>query len=196
MQPYPEVIKVFQLPNCFKSAVGIQRCVLKDTEYMPANFVSKTHNGYANLLQNLIRSSRRFAADVLQADASKKYATDTVDDFWFIYEVPLIEGEAGINTAFRVGKELLTQSLASGIVAANISYAVALGSSIVVFLWIFGSVRKGIQLETKYNRGGNLFILSVYSRYLVLYIIPNDVLRNTKAVIEYVETLHAALSVA
>ena len=162
MQGSPEVIKVFTLPQCFSSPNGLQRCVDKEPMegILPPNFYSKTHNGYSNLIQNLIRSCRRYGAEVLAAEAAGdgSKATATADDFWYIYEIPLMEGEAGINTAFRVAKEELETSLKAGIVAANISYAVALGASFVIFFWVFGSVRRSIQVETKYNRGGMFWI--------------------------------------
>lgn len=110
-----------------------------------------------------------------------KNATDSADDFWFLYEIPLIEGEAGINMAFRRAKNGLEDDLRKGVVVANICYAVGLGASVLIFVWIFGVVRKSITTETRYNRG-------------VLYMVPHDVLRNTKIMIEYIENLHAGLA--
>jgi hypothetical protein len=186
MQGNADVIKIFTMPQCFSSPNGIPRCITEDSPYMPSNYVSKTHNGYSNLLQNVIRSSRRYASDVMAWYTKENYdgvkkAKDSADDFWFVYEATLAEGEAGINSAFRKAKEYLTKNLRNGIVAANICYAVGLGASVLVFFWVFGSVRKAIATETRYNRG-------------VLYMVPHDVLRNTKAMIEYIETLHAGLS--
>jgi hypothetical protein len=193
MQGNAEVIEVFTLPMCFDTPNGLYRCVTPTSpektrsgkQILSNNFVSKTYNGYSNLVQNTIRSSRRLAADVTYqykkgGVAAVRNAHDSEDDFWFLYEIPLMEGEAGINMAFRRAKDGLEDDLRNGIVVANICYAVALGASVLIFVWVFGAVRKSITTETRYNRG-------------VLYMVPHDVLRNTKAMIEYIENLHAGI---
>ena len=183
MQKNAKVIEIFTQPICYKSQNGIQRCVLKDTEYFPPNFVSKTHNGFGNLVQNLIRSTRRVAADTLSnyKSGSVANATETINDFWFLYEVSLGEAEAGASMALLTSEKTLLEALAAGNLAANVSYAIGLALSLVVFLWIFASVRASILVETKFSRG-------------VLYMVPHDVLRNTKAMIEYIEALSVGLN--
>ncbi len=196
MQGNAGVIEVFTMPMCFDTPNGLYRCFTptspiesaKGLPYMPSNWVSKTFNGYSNLVQNTIRSARRLIADVRRqyksgSTAAIRNATESADDFWFMYEIPLLEGEAGINMAFRRAKVYLQDALRRAVFAANVSYAVGLGVSFIVFFWVFGSVRKAITAETRLNRGA-------------LYMVPHDVLRNTKTMIEYIETLHSGLTAA
>jgi hypothetical protein len=180
MQSDPEVVKIFNLPQCFSSPNGLQRCVETDSPYFPPNWVSKTHNGYSTLVQNFIVSCRRYAADILTHKDDITKATSTSNDFWYVYEIPLMEGEGGINMAFRSAKDTFEADLKNGVIAASASYAVGLGASFIIFIWVFGSVRKSLQTESKYNRG-------------VLFMVPHDILRNSKAMIEYIEQLYTGL---
>jgi hypothetical protein len=188
MQTFPEVIDIFNKPICFKSANGLQRCILEVSKkaggpYFPPSFVSKTHNGYGTLVQNIIRSGRRFSADILKNKADTTMAVDSSDDFWFLYEIPLMEGEAGANMAFNVARHMLEDDLKKGVLIASIAYAVSLGTSLILFTWIFGIVKGKIAVETHYNRG-------------VLFMVPHGILRNNKAMIEYIETLYTGITEA
>ena len=187
MQGYPSVIDVFTKSQCFNTPNGLYRCVTTDSPYLPENFVSKTYNGYGNLVQNFIRSSRKYAnriLEVYQANGKNPMAIrkDTLvePDFHFMYEIPLLEGEAGAYQALNEGILILESKITAGILAANVSYAVGLAASIIIFIWVFGAIKKSILADTKYARG-------------VLFMVPHDTLRNTKAMIEYIENLHAAL---
>ena len=196
MQGYPRVIDVFTQSQCFNTPNGLYRCVTEDSEYMPENWVAKTYNGFSNVVQNFIRSSRKYSTRVLELYNVNKNELDVRKDssaeadFHFMYEIPLLEGEAGAYQAINEAKSILDETVKRGILAANISYAVGLAASFIIFLWVFGAIRKSIIAETKYARGGKINILLK----LVLYMVPYDVLRNTKAMIEYIENLHAALS--
>ena len=187
MQGYPSVIDVFTKSHCFHSPNGLSRCVTKDSKYFPENFVSKTYNGYSNLVQNFVRSSRKFASKLLDVYKKTKHEEDVRDDttveadFHFMYEIPLLEGEAGAYQSIEAAKMDLDDKIKKGILSANISYAVGLACSFVIFIWVFGSIRKSILAETKFARG-------------VLFLVPYDTLRNTKAMIEYIENLHAAIA--
>lgn len=196
MQGYAPVIEIFTMSMCFDTPNGLYRCFKPDSAiqsldglpYMPNNWVAKTYNGYSPLVQNTIKSARRLMSDVRRqyqsgGTAAIRNATESADDFWFLYEIPLLEGEAGINNAFRVAKSILQDALEQAVFAANVCYAVGLGVSFFVFFWVFGSVRKAITAETRFNRGA-------------LYMVPHDVLRNTKTMIEYIETLHSGLNAA
>lgn len=187
MQGYPRIIDVFTKSQCFDTPNGLYRCVTKDSPYMPENFVSKTYNGYANLVQSFIRSARKYANKVLEVyEANGKNAmavrmdTTVEPDFHFLYEIPLLEGEAGAYQAINEGIAILREATTAGILAANVSYAVGLAASIIIFIWVFGAIKKTIFAETKYARG-------------VLFMVPHETLRTTKAMIEYIENLHAAL---
>ena len=178
MQGNSEVQDIFTMQKCFESANGMSRCLTKeDPRFFPEGYLTLVTNGLGNIIQTIITKGERFKHDIEKHEHLSKEAEI---DFWFLFEAVLHEGEAGINTAFRVGKDTLQRSLQSGNIAANVTYAISLLAAFVVFFWVFGSVRKSIQAETRYNRG-------------VLYMVPHDVLRNTKAMIEYIETLNAAI---
>ena len=195
IQGYPDIIETLTLSQCFHTVNGLYRCAKDDSPYFPDNWASKTYNGYSNLVQNYIRSARRYAAEVLSLYNEKKDPKDVMKDtsverdFWYMYEIPLLEGEAGAYQLFEQAKLHLDKSVESSRVVANISYAVALGATFIIFIWVFGAYRKSIFAETRYARGGKINIIL----NLVLFMIPHDVLRNTKAIIEYIEGLHAAL---
>ena len=128
----------------------------------------------------MIRSARRYAADVQGNKADLSKASASSDDFWFLYEIPLMEGEAGAMMAFVDTATVVANRLKENALIAQICYGVSLAITFFVFLFVFGSMRRSIQSETRYNRG-------------VLYMVPHDVLRNTKTMIEYIEVLHASL---
>jgi hypothetical protein len=180
MQESPVTLTIFTQPMCFVSQNGLQRCVSKDTEYFPPNYVSKILNGYGNLVQNVIRSARRYGADLKANLADLKKATGSSDDFWFLYEAPLMESEAGAMMAYTETSTVVANRLKENALIGQICYGISLALTFIVFLFVFGSLRRSVQAETRYNRG-------------VLYMIPHDVLRNTKAMIEYIETLHGSL---
>lgn len=164
MQAYPRVIDVFTQSQCFETPNGLYRCVTKDSEYFPQNFVSKTYNGYSNLVQNFIRSGRRYATKVLQLYNSTgsafavKNDTSVEADFHFLYEIPLLEGEAGAYQSVNEAIHILDEDILRGVLAANISYAIGLAACFVIFIWIFGAIRKSILAETKYARGSKIII--------------------------------------
>lgn len=177
MQEDKSVMDVFALPQCFSSPNGLQRCATGDTGYLSSDFVSKTHNGYGNLVGNLIRSARRFVADVNKtvdhsANRIHHPSADSADDFWFLWEIPLMEGEAGAYSALTAATTTLNDHFASGKIAANVTYAISLVATLIIFFWVFGSVRRSIQQETKYNRGGKLFLyrlnLKCYTWFLMM----------------------------
>jgi hypothetical protein len=167
MQGYPSVIDVFTRPGCFDTPNGLYRCVTKDSKYFPENWVSKTYYGYSNLVQNFIRSSRRYASKVHELYEHHKDPMDIREDdsveadFHFMYEIPLLEGEAGAYQAINAAKDNLDSQITNGILSANISYAVGLASSFFIFIWIFGAIRKNILEETKFARGGNFNFLNL-----------------------------------
>lgn len=164
MQGYPQVIAVFTDSQCFNTPNGLYRCVTKDSPYMPENFVSKTYNGYSNLVQNFIRSSRKYGNKVRELYEVNKNPRDIMKDrsveadFHFMYEIPLLEGEAGAYQAIDGAKIYLDKQIRSGVVAANISYAVGLTLSFIIFIGVFGTIRKNILAETKIARGGKINI--------------------------------------
>ena len=177
MQSNKDVLDVFTLQKCFDSKNGIPRCLEKDSDYLPPGFFAKVTNGYSAIINNILTTAERYIHDIVAHD---DLTEEAAMDFWFLYEVMLSEAEGGSNAAFKAGKDALERSLIAGTLAASVSYAVGLGASFIIFFWVFGSVRKSIQSETRFNRG-------------VLYMVPHDVLRNTKAIIEYIETLSAAI---
>ena len=181
MQENPETLAVFLNPICFTSANGLQRCVQKPSPYFPPNFVSKVMNGYSNLVQSVIRSARRYAADALQNKNNLTLATESSDDYWFLYEIPLMEGEAGGMMAFIECALSVVRRLDENAMIANICYGSALGITFIVFFMVFGALRRSVFSETKYARGA-------------LYMVPHNVLRESKPIIEYIEGLFAALS--
>ena len=169
MQGYPRIIDIFTQSQCFDTPNGLYRCVTKDSPYFPENFVSKTYNGYSNLVQNFIRSARKYATRVLELYNVNKIPEDirkdtsTEADFHFLYEIPLLEGEAGAYQAIHEAVLILDEDVVRGILAANISYAVGLAASFIIFLWVFGAIRKSIIAETKYARGGKINTLFITS---------------------------------
>jgi hypothetical protein len=186
MQAYPEIIEIFTLPTCFKSPNGIKRCVTGNSEFFPPNYYQKVGQGYSNLVQNYMSSCRRYSAEILSAyrqnedinDIKNAYSSE--NDFWFMYEIPLVEGEAGGYMAYHTAVELLTEDLNSGNLVANVCYAVGLATSLIIFVVVFGRIRKRILTETRYSRGA-------------LFLVPHDVLRGSKPMIEYIENLYAAI---
>ena len=178
MQNNPEVQKVFTMQECFESSNGMSRCLTKeDRRFFPEGYLTLVSNGLGNIIQAIITKGQRLERDIKYHGSLTKEAEF---DFWFLFEAVLHEGEAGINTAFKVEKNTLQRSLQGGNLAANVTYAISLLGAFIIFFWVFGSVRKSIQAETRFNRGA-------------LFMVPHDVLRNTKAMIEYIETLNAAI---
>ena len=147
---------------------------------MPPNFVAKTANGYGNLVQNVLRSARRYASDIMENKNSLSRATQSAEDFWFLYEVPLMEGEAGGMMAFIHCALSVVARLDQNGFIANICYGTALGLTFVVFIFFFGGLRRSLLAEAKFARG-------------VLGMVPHDFLRDSKSMIEYIETLSAQL---
>ena len=181
MQESPATLRIFTLPLRFVSQNGLQRCVNKDSSYFPSNFVSKILNGYGNLVQNVIRSARRYASDVeTNADKAVRATLASADDFWFLYEITLMEGEAGAMMAFSDTATVVANRLKENALIGQICYGISLALTFVVFLFVFGTLRRQVQAETRFSRG-------------VLFMVPHDVLRNTKTMIEYIENLHAEL---
>jgi hypothetical protein len=180
MQESPATLRIFTLPLCFSSQNGLQRCINKDIGYFPPNYVSKILNGYGNLVQNVIRSARRYASDLKANINDVSKATSSSDDFWFLYEAPLMEGEAGAMMSYIDTSTVVANRLKENALIGQICYGISLALTFVVFMFVFGSLRRSVQAETRCNRG-------------VLYMVPHDVLRNTKAMIEYIENLHAGL---
>lgn len=160
MQGYPTVISVFTQSQCFNTPNGLYRCVIEDSPYMPENWVSKTLSGYSNLVQNLVRSSRKYSTKVMELYNIRKDPRDVMSDtsviadFHYMYEIPLLEGEAGAYQAIDTSKVYMENQLTAGLLAANVSYAVGLACSFIIFIWIFGAIRKSILEETKIARGG------------------------------------------
>lgn len=154
------MINIFTKSQCFDTPNGLYRCARKDSSYLPENFVSKTYNGYSNLLQNFIRSSRKYTSKIKELYNVNKNPRDVMKDksiepdFHFIYEIPLMEGEAGAYQAVITAKNIMEAQLRAGLLAANISYAVGLVCSFIIFIWIFGAIRRSIKEETKISRGG------------------------------------------
>ena len=180
MQESPTTLRIFTLPLCFTSQNGLQRCVNKDIGYFPPNFVSKILNGYGNLVQSVIRSSRRFAYDLEANYQDLSKATVSSDDFWLLYEIPLMEGEAGAMMAYSDTATVVANRLKENALIGQICYGISLALTFIVFIFVYGALRRQVQAETRHNRG-------------VLFMVPHDVLRNTKAMIEYIENLHAGL---
>ena len=48
----------------------------------------------------------------------------------------------------------MNEQVSHGILAANISYAVGLASSLLIFSWVFGATRRSVLAETRYACGG------------------------------------------
>jgi hypothetical protein len=160
MQGNADVMAVFTQPGCTTSTYSMmKRCILADSAYMPSNYYEKTYNGYSNLISNVIRSTQRF---VLDLNTTSQLSATTSDDYWFLYEVLLNEAESGGYAAYTAAVNSLTNALSSAKVAANATYAVSLAASFVIFFWLFGSVRKSIQTETKYNRGGEFIKILIF----------------------------------
>lgn len=107
-------------------------------------------------------------------------ATASSDDFWFLYEVPLMEGEAGGMMAFVECALSVVARLAENELIANICYGSSLGLTFVVFFFVFGALRRSLLAEAKFARA-------------VLSMVPHDFLRDSKPMTEYIETLAAQL---
>jgi hypothetical protein len=188
MQGNADVEAIFFQSGCTSSNYEMmKRCILEDSDYFPPMYFEKTHNGYSNLITNVIKSTQRFAIDL---NTTGQLSSATSDDYWFLHEVLLNEAESGGYAAYTAAVNTLANALSSARVAANATYAVSLAASFVIFFWLFASVRKSIQTETKYNRAGKFIVKFIF---IVLYIVPHEVLRNTKPIIEYIDQLHAEI---
>ena len=171
VQDYPQIVQTLSLSQCFDTPNGLYRCVTEESPYFPDNFASKTFNGYSNLVQNYIRSARRYAATVLSLYNEKKDPKDVMKDtsvepdFWYMYEIPLLEGEAGAYQIFNQAKMHLNKLVDNSRVVANICYAVSLGMTFIIFIWVFGAYKKSILAETRYARGGK----SVYIKFSFIH---------------------------
>jgi hypothetical protein len=173
MQGSPPTIRIFNSPICFDSANGYQRCVQKPSPYFPPNFASKVGNGYATLVQSVLRSVRRYAADVMQNKNNLTLATGSSDDFWFLYEVPLVEGAAGGMMAFVECALSVVARLGANANIGLVCYGVSLAMTFIVFIFLFGNLRRSLLAESRLSRA----VLTL----------------ECKPMIEYIETLAAQL---
>lgn len=171
----PSINAIFQnsITEPYKSPQNLlDRMAKSGDPFLPKGYADKTTLGMSTMINNILDSAGRLAA---------RFDAQTMDDFWFLWEVLNNEGETGMYTLFEAGLEKFTMDLSSGTLAANATYAVGLVYAIAVFWFGFGAIRNYIRSETKASRNA-------------LYMVPIQVVRVTKPIIEYVEELHLSLT--
>jgi hypothetical protein len=171
----PSIHSVFQTPitEAYVSPeTPVGRLAPAGVEWLPPTYRSKTTQGLSTIMLEIISAGARLGST---QDAS------TQNDFWFLWEVLNNEAEPGLYTALDAGVGDLKTDFAAGNAAANATYAIGLIYVFFVFLIVFGKVKKSIKQETKHSRNA-------------LYMVPIQVVRVTKPIMEYVENLYRDLN--
>jgi hypothetical protein len=111
-----------------------------------------------------IRSTRgtgMYATHVLQGASvlSQTNSSKSLDipEFWFTWESLPIEGTATLKELGHVQEEIVIKHYGSSRTAATATYAVSLVYAVVLFLWVFGTIRNNLQNESKHNRSSKYF---------------------------------------
>ena len=180
-----------------------QKVSPEDPYKSPQNPLDRyAEEGFPGLPPNYNRhTTNGLSAMILQIDEYGKALISSyqnegdIDNFWFMFEVLNNEAETGLWTALEESIISFDVSYISGSAGGTATYVVAIVLSAVVFFVIFGNVRKNIRQETQYARNCKLYYSFCIYIFLALFMVPIHIVRETKPIVEYVETLHSALNV-
>jgi hypothetical protein len=162
-QSNPVTAKIFNDPQCFNTVITLRRCVTNDNSIY---FQSTRQSLTAYINENNISWT--------------KYRNTTklsTNDFWFIYEVLSVELRAASLNAFWDTSATLISRLKQNILIGQICYGVSLALAFLVFFFAFKPLPKTFADEALLHRN-------------TLFLVPQEVLRESKSIQEYIEGLH------
>ena len=134
--------------------------------------------GYTDLLQNTKKSLDAYIAEnnnawlqfIVTANMSR-------NDFWFIYEALSVEVKAASLNAFWDTSAVLTSSFKQSILIGQICYGISLLMAFLVYFLVLRRITKTFTDEVLLHRG-------------TLYLIPQEILRESEPTRQYIEKLH------
>ena len=116
------------------------------------------------------------------------------DSFWFMFASIPIEGDALLAELTYQQQNDIQAVYTSARVASSVTYAISLAWCVLLFFWIFGTIRKNLQNESRHNRSSKILYLFHISYSIVLFMIPLDILKKNKIILDYVDRVFLDLS--
>ena len=90
---------------------------------------------------------------------NNKFDITTENDFWFLWEVLLNEGESGLYNCLVVSENHLLDGFSTTTTGGNASYIFGAVYVLAVFWILFGSITRSLQTETQCCRNGILLFM-------------------------------------
>lgn len=116
--------------------------------WLPPDYASKTSLGMGALINAVIEAATRLKST---SDAT------TENDFWFLWEVLINEGQAGLYNCLKVSETYVVDGFVSIVSGGNASYIFGAVYCFVIFNIVFSKIKRSLQTETRCSRIGNYF---------------------------------------
>jgi len=163
-------------PAGIDTVKGKARCnpTSKDKEDYPPNFSIRISQGAgvyipANYEGSMVLASTKEIKDI------------STDIFWQTWTATPIEGKELTHELSYLEEIRISEYYNASRLAASVTYGISIGISLVVFLVIFSGIKANLTNESKHNRS-------------ILFMIPNDVVKRNKAILDYVDRVFLDLS--
>lgn len=105
----------------------------------------------------------------------------SINTFWTTWLATPVEGKELTQELIMLESTIVTQRYNLSKLASSVTYGFSLGLSLVMFLIIFSNIKSNLQNESKHNRS-------------ILFMIPIDVVKRNKAILDYVDRVFLDLS--
>jgi hypothetical protein len=105
----------------------------------------------------------------------------SVDKFWTTWTATPIEGKTLTHQLLQLEITRISEFYNTSRLAASVTYGFSLALSLIIFLVIFSGIKANLQNESKHNRS-------------ILFMIPNDIVKRNKAILDYVDRVFLDLS--
>jgi hypothetical protein len=105
----------------------------------------------------------------------------SIDTFWTTWTATPVEGKTLTHQLLLLELTRISEYYNASRLAASVTYGVSLALSLIIFLVIFSGIKANLQNESKHNRS-------------ILFMIPNDIVKKNKAILDYVDRVFLDLS--
>jgi hypothetical protein len=126
---------------------------------LPSDYSIRTTHGVGLYVRNALQSAWVLGQTPGYNTAGVPAGPVNHDEFWYIYEAGPKEGDYGILAIKKIIQKKLLDQYSASRVAFNATYGVTLAYVIILFFWVFSSVRKDLLNEARHNRGCMFLLL-------------------------------------
>ena len=153
---------------------------------LPDDYSVHTTRGVSLYIKNAIN-----AASIL-SETSAAGPIDK-DSYWYLLEAIQNEGEEGLMKVKTTVRDKLLALYDQSRTAFNATYGITLAWTLVVFLFIFRNVQSELAQETRHNRESKMINIHLLN-YIVMLMVPEDILFRIKPIVEYIERIFLELT--